>query len=151
MIDFDLPTVEIDLQEGTGRGGHRGGQQIGRFAIVEAAAFAFAVRSRSNHEQTHRTSARSSLPMNSGEVFVTNYAPITAIKDPGLFPGQSIILTHLFGSELDLVVEAAASGRCTEAERCVPASAGQHFRSFNRGTKDSAVAETAVGCEHENL
>ena len=52
MYDLDLPTVEVGLDEALDGGGQVSGDQVGRFAVVEAAAltvlYAFVVEASDN-------------------------------------------------------------------------------------------------------
>src|ERR1035441_2775853 len=63
VIDFDLPTVEIDLQQLLDGILEIGGQQESRQAVIQLAALTFAVGSGRHHQQSQWTSARAAFPL----------------------------------------------------------------------------------------
>jgi hypothetical protein len=62
VIDFDVPAVEIDLQQLGGGTGPVGAQQIGRLAVVPACTLAFAIGGGRDDEQAQGAGAAPALP-----------------------------------------------------------------------------------------
>jgi hypothetical protein len=76
--------------------------------------------------------------------FVSNLAPLIAMKDASLQPGERLPLAGLLGSERFRGVETAAAWLSSQTEAAIAAGACQDPYSVQRLAKQSAVAETAV-------
>src|SRR5208337_395940 len=107
VVDFDLPAVEINLQELFGGSLQVSGQQVSRLAVVESTAFTFAIGGGSDDQQAERDASCTPAPVHLGHFFVADLAPLAPVEQLGLFPGPGLILAHLFGGERLGVVEAA--------------------------------------------
>src|ERR1022692_3270010 len=100
MVDLDLPTVEVDLEELSHRPLDHRRQQVSGPTVIVTAAEPFAIASRSDHQQPQCALAGSALPVNSADFFVLHLAAFSAIEDFGGFPGSGRVQPDLFGSKL---------------------------------------------------
>src|SRR5258708_1690683 len=151
MVDLDLPTVEVDLEELAHRPVDDRGYQVGRPTVIVTTTEPFAIAGGSDHQQTQRALASSALPEDPGDFFVLHLATFSAIEDFGGFPGSGVVQPDLLGSELVLAVEATGSGFGTEAELDILAGASDQFNTLDYRGKDGAIAETAIHRQQENL
>src|ERR1035441_2424298 len=151
MIDFDLPTVEVDLQQLLDGMLEIGGQQESRLAIIQLAALTLAVGSGRHYQQSQWAPARAALPVHPGHLFVAYFSPPAPIEDFGLLPSPLLILPHLLGSEFLGAVKAAPPLRGSPAQHRILARAGDQLGAIPRGAEARAVAETAVAGQHQNL
>jgi len=55
VVDFDLPAVEVDLQQLGGRVPQVGGEQIGGLTVIDFGAFPFVIGGRSHDEQAAKS------------------------------------------------------------------------------------------------
>lgn len=115
VIDFDLPSVEIDLQEGLCVIGEIGGEQIGGVSLMQLAALAFAIGRGRNDDEPQRQFARASSPVEVIDLFVGHDAPFAAAEEFGGAPGDAVVFAHLLGGELVDVVKSARTRRCVFA------------------------------------
>src|SRR5436190_22030141 len=97
MIHFDLPAVEVDLDECLSRGFEIIGKKVGRIPIGPAVRRF--VRLRSDDNQPQRSFATAAPPEHTAHLFVTDGAKLASVEDAGLAPGDGVILTDLLGSE----------------------------------------------------
>ena len=121
MIDFDLPSVEIDLQEGLCVVEEIGGEQIGGISIIQLAALAFAAGSGRNDDEPQRLSACATLPIDKIDLFVAHDAPFASVEDFGGVPGDGVVFAHLLGAELvDVICKSLAVIKASETVCAVP-------------------------------
>src|SRR4029077_16877360 len=125
MIDFDLPAVEIDLQQLLGGTAQVAGEQVSRVAIIQPFALTLAVGSRRDHDHPQRTLSGTALPINLGDLLIANVPPRSTIEDLGRLPAAVFVLAHLLGSELVDSIKPSGIGSCAKAQLGVLASSGQ--------------------------
>src|SRR5206468_11875313 len=106
MIDFDLPPVEIDLQQRAGATRQVGRQQKRGLTIVASPTQAFVVRRGRDDEQAQRAAGGPVAPMEGADLFVANRAPLPAVAHLGALPRARLVLTHLLRGERRRIVEA---------------------------------------------
>src|ERR1700677_591914 len=150
MVDFDLPTIEIDLQKLPHRPGDDRGQQESRPAIIPAAALEFAITSGPDHQQTEQALACTPLPEDPTDFFVFHLAAFSAVKDFGGLPRLGLVEPHLLGSKLLYPVETARPIVGAETEFDVLARAGDQLHPLHHGREDGAVAEAAIHRQQQN-
>src|SRR5580704_9468327 len=83
MIDFDLPTVKIDLQQRLDGTGEIGRQQIRRIAVIHALALGLVVGRWRNYNHPQRARLGAALPQYALDFFIANLAALAAIENLG--------------------------------------------------------------------
>src|SRR5271155_1541198 len=151
MVDFDLPTIEVDLQELAHRPGDDCSEQESGPAIIPTATLQFAITSGSDHQQTEQPLACAPLPEDPADFFVFHLTAFSAVKDFGGLPGLGLVEPHLLGSKLFYPVETARPIVGAETEFDVLARAGDQLHTLHHGCEDGAVAETAIHRQQQNL
>src|SRR5258708_35635078 len=109
MVDLDLPTVEVDLEELAHRPVDHRGQQVGRPTVIVTTTEPFAIAGGSDDQQTQRALRSSALPEDPGDVFVLHLATFSAIEEFGGFPGSGVVRPVLVGKAVEVAVEATRS------------------------------------------
>lgn len=79
-----------------------------------------------------------------GHLFIANIAPLTAVKDAGVLPGEAFPLADLVGSKDLGGIEAAATRFVSETEPAVAARARNDFDAVQRLSEKGTVAETTI-------
>ena len=119
VVDFDLPAVEVDLQQLGGGVPQVGGEQIGRLAVVEFAAFAFAIGGSSDDEEAERDLAGAAAPIDLRHLLVTDTAALASVEQLGLLPGVGLVPTDLFGGKGGESVKAPGRWGSAKTEPCI--------------------------------
>ena len=119
VVDFDLPAVEVDLQQLGGGVLQIGGEQIGRLAVVEFAAFAFAIGGSSDDEEAERDLAGAAAPIDLRHLLVTDTAALASVEQLGLLPGVGLVPTDLFGGKGGEGVKAPGRWGSAKTEPCI--------------------------------
>src|SRR5208282_1405654 len=116
VVDFDLPAVEVDLQQLGGGVPEVGGEQIGGLTVVEFGAFPFAIGGRRHDEEAEGNLAGAPPPMDLRYLFITDAAALASVEQLGLFPGVGLVLPDLLGSKGGERVKAAGRLGSTKTE-----------------------------------
>ena len=145
VIDFDLPAVEINLNE-LGRGGFQvGGQQISRLPIVEPAAFAFSIRCGRNDNEAQGSAARASLPIDFLDLLVAHATLFSPIVRPGALPGEGLVLADGLGSEFFRGVKTPPAFFGPPAKHGILAAAHQKLGALESAWKNTCGCRN---CHH---
>lgn len=86
VVDFDLPAIQIELNEFARWGFEVGGQKISRLTIVELGAFALSIGSRSDDDQTQGAPSSASLPEHIVKLFEAHLAAFSSICQSNAHP-----------------------------------------------------------------
>jgi hypothetical protein len=78
VVDFDLPAVEVDLQQLWSGVLPVGGEQIGGLTVIEFGALAFALGGRSHDEEAQRDLAGAAAPVDLRHLFITDAAALAS-------------------------------------------------------------------------
>ena len=151
MVDFDLPAVEVDLQQGASGVLQIGGEQVGRLPVVEFAAFPFAIGGGSHDEEAERDATGTSAPVDVQYLFVADLAALAPVEELGLLPSLGLILAHQFWGEGAGSVKAAGRLRSEETEARILTCPGDQFGALARGAEASTVTKAAVQGQHQDL
>src|SRR6476659_4595111 len=84
VVDLNLPTVEVGLQQNGSGAVQVRGEQEGGFAVI--LAFAAVVRHGRDQQQTQGSPAGAAAPEHRGDLFISDIAPLSAVKDSNLLP-----------------------------------------------------------------
>src|SRR5262249_14170062 len=99
VVDFNLPAVEVMLQQFLGGSFQVGAQQVSGLAVIDAGMNRHFVRDWGNNDQPQQPGCRSASPEHVIQDLVLELAAFTAEVDAGLFPRQSLRLQDVFGCE----------------------------------------------------
>ena len=143
MVDFNLPAVEVVLQEFFRGGFQIRAQQVGGIPVIDVRMSGHFVGDGSNHNQAEVPSCGTAPPEDVIEDFVTNFTALGAKADAGLLPIQAIRLADVVGSEDLGGVLTARAGKIGKTEPRIFAATGQQVDSRDRRFKEGAITETA--------
>src|SRR5215468_5470575 len=104
LIDFDLPTIEVSLENGNDIGSRIGDQQVSGLA-VEAMPMSVIGQGRDD-DQAQRKALSATTPEQWADGFVAELMRATGGKDSSALPRNGVVLTHLFGRPQILAVDA---------------------------------------------
>jgi hypothetical protein len=106
VVDLDLPAVEVDLEEVLGRGVEVSGEEVSGVAVVDLTGLALEVGGRCDDQEPEWEATCCPTPVDVGQLFVADRAPLSPVDDPGGPPRPGVVLANLFGGELLDRVEA---------------------------------------------
>ena len=149
VINLDLPTVKITLQQQLRFSLVVGTQKISGLAVVSFGIHRKLIWLRGYHQKTKPAGTRPFLPEHVIHLFVTDISPCASKVDPAFLPRDGIILTNRFGRKLFFAVFASANLRYREAQPGIFTTATDDFSTIQSFTKDGSIAQTSInGLQH---
>ena len=152
LIDFDLPTIEVSLENGNDIGSRIGHQQVSGLA-VEAMPMSV-IGQRRDDDQAQRKALSATTPEQWADGFVSELMRATGGKDGSALPGNGVVLTHVFGSSQILAVDAAPAAarlsfRQSRQVDVFTRAADQYVERQRVHADDDGQADPALGDEAE--
>src|SRR5262249_804554 len=144
MIQLNLPTVEVMLQQFFGGSFQIRAQQISRIAVIDVRMNRHFVRDRGDNDQSKSSLCSTASPEHVIENFVAKFAAFGTEVHWGLFPRQSSRLAHAFRSEDFDRIFATRIGQGWETESGVLPATRQQIDSGYGCFEDGTIAEAPV-------
>ena len=80
VVDFDLPAVEVDLQQLGSGVAQVGGEQKGGLAVIEFGTFPFAIGGGSDDEEAQGDLAGAAPPVDLRHLFIADAAALASVE-----------------------------------------------------------------------
>src|SRR5918912_528359 len=151
MIDFNLPAVQIHLQQLDSGRALIGGQQEGRTPITESAVFGAAIRDRSHDQQPEPSWTCPALPQHLLHFLVAPLPALAAMPELDALPRQALVLTDLLRCELFLRIPSTGAERSRSAQPHIGPRAAEQVDAVQRRAEQCAVAEAAIACDQQGF
>src|SRR5262252_335790 len=146
LIDFDLPTIEVGLEDLNDIGGRIGNQQVGRLAVETMPMSVIGQRRDDN--QTQRAPLSATTPEERANGFVTELMRTASGKYGGALPRNGVVLAHLFGGSQILAVEArstSARGRFRQSRQVdVFTCTSDQYGAFGDSAQHGEIAVAGI-------
>src|SRR5690348_13263724 len=146
LIHFDLPTIEISLEDLNDIGGRIGNQQVSGLA-VETMSMSV-IGQRRDDDQAQRASLSATTPQERADRLETELMRTASGKDGRALPGNGVVFTHLFGSAQILAIEAwptSARGRFRQSRQVdVFTCASDQYGAFGDSAQHGEIAVAGI-------
>src|SRR5207253_5327999 len=109
MVDLDVPTPEVVLNDGLKRQIRIGADQIGGLAVKQAALFSEAIPQGANNDQSQQPMGAGFAPLDGSDRFIFTVVVLAGGPDPDFAPRNALILEQRFGCGSSLAITSAAA------------------------------------------